>query len=183
MSQTLKPWLRAANPFIPPRGMAEAQRAARVAAVALAVGAVQSLAGLPTLSQKMAQSSALMMQGGAIPAEDQAMVEGVMTAMTPFVTGSVIVMAGVSVILAVVQWRKMTWLIPAFMLAFSVYGLLTGLGGLAMNPELMAAMREANPSYNPAVMGVNWAIQLLIAILFFVALRGGRLLARLKRAF
>lgn len=176
MSQIPKPWLRAANPFIPPRGMAEAQRAARVAAVALAVGAVQSLAGLPTLSQKMAQSSALMMQGGAIPAGDQAMVEGVMTAMTPFVTGSVIVMAGVSVILAVVPWRKMTWVIPALMLAVLAYSMIGMVNGLALLGD------KAGQMYGPLAV-VQWIIMLATGFLYAAALRGGLMLSRLKRSF
>ena len=185
MDWNLKPWLRAANPTTPPRAMIEAQRSARVGAFALAVGALQQVVFLILRPDRGVTEVAIAFQ---MEAQDMPPIEaemaGVVTDWVMIATTVVSVgFAILCLVLAVVQWRKMTWLIPAFMLAFSVYGLLTGLGGLAMNPELMAAMREANPSYNPAVMGVNWAIQLLIAILFFVALRGGRLLARLKRAF
>lgn len=176
MNQKLKLWLRAANPMIPPRGMAEAQRSARVGAAALVIGAVQGLAGLPTLSDKMEQSAALMMQGGAVPAQDQAMFEGVMTAMTPVMIGGVLVLSAVYLVLAVVQWRKMTWLIPALMLAFLAYSLLSMVNGFALLGE------EAGQLYGPLAV-VQWIIMLATGFLYAAAVRGGLMLSRLKRSF
>ena len=176
MNQKLKLWLRAAIPMIPPRGMAEAQRSARVGAAALVIGAVQGLAGLPTLSDKMEQSAALMMQGGAVPAQDQAMFEGVMTAMTPVMIGGVLVLSAVYLVLAVVQWRKMTWLIPALMLAFLAYSLLSMVNGFALLGE------EAGQLYGPLAV-VQWIIMLATGFLYAAAVRGGLMLSRLKRSF
>lgn len=176
MNQKLKLWLRAANPMTPPRGMAEAQRSARVGAAALVIGAVQGLAGLPTMSDKMEQSAALMMQGGAVPASDQAMFEGVMTAMTPVMIGGVLVLSAVYLVLAVVQWRKMTWLIPALMLAFLAYSLLSMVNGFALLGE------EAGQLYGPVAV-VQWIIMLATGFLYAAAVRGGLMLSRLKRSF
>lgn len=185
MNQNLKLWLRAANPMTPPRAMIEAQRSARVGAFALVIGTLQQVVFLVLRPDRGAAevAMALQMEAQDMPPREAEMAGAIADWV---VIATTIVSAGFAVlclVLAVVQWRKMTWLIPAAMLAFTVYGLLAGLGGLAMNPELIAAMQESNPLYNPAVMGVGWAIQLLIAILCFVALRGGRLLTRLKRAF
>ncbi len=176
MNQKLKLWLRAANPMTPPRGMAEAQRSARVGAAALVIGAVQGLAGLPTMSDKMEQSAALMMQGGAVPAQDQAMFEGVMTAMTPVMIGGVLVLSAVYLVLAVVQWRKMTWLIPALMLALLAYSLLSMVNGFALLGE------EAGQLYGPVAV-VQWIIMLATGFLYAAAVRGGLMLSRLKRSF
>ena len=176
MNQKLKLWLRAANPMIPPRGMAEAQRSARVGAAALVIGAVQGLAGLPTMSDKMEQSAALMMQGGAVPAQDQAMFEGVMTAMTPVMIGGVLVLSAVYLVLAVVQWRKMTWLIPALMLALLAYSLISVVNGFALLGE------KAGQLYGPLAV-VQWIIMLATGFLYAAAVRGGLMLSRLKRSF
>ncbi|MGE7197765.1 hypothetical protein [Brevundimonas naejangsanensis] len=176
MNQKLKLWLRAANPMTPPRGMAEAQRSARVGAAALVIGAVQGLAGLPTMSDKMEQSAALMMQEGAVPAHDQAMFEGVMTAMTPVMIGGVLVLSAVYLVLAVVQWRKMTWLIPALMLAFLAYSLLSLVNGFALLGE------EVGQLYGPVAV-MQWIIMLATGFLYAAAVRGGLMLSRLKRSF
>lgn len=176
MNQKLKLWLRAANPMIPPRGMAEAQRSARVGAAALVIGAVQGLAGLPTMSDKMEQSAALMMQGGAVPASDQAMFEGVMIAMTPVMIGGVLVVSAVYLVLAVVQWRKMTWLIPALMLALLAYSLISVVNGFALLGD------KAGQLYGPVAV-VQWIIMLATGFLYAAAVRGGLMLSRLKRSF
>lgn len=176
MNQKLKLWLRAANPMTPPRGMAEAQRSARVGAAALVIGAVQGLAGLPTMSDKMEQSAALMMQGGAVPAQDQAMFEGVMTAMTPVMIGGVLVLSAVYLVLAVVQWRKMTWLIPALMLALLAYSLISVVNGFALLGD------KAGQLYGPVAV-VQWIIMLATGFLYAAAVRGGLMLSRLKRSF
>lgn len=175
MNQNLNLWLRAANPFKPPRGMAEAQRAARTAAIAMGLNAVISLAGLPLVSDAITQSSQMMMQGGSVPASDQAMFEGIMAAMTPIMIGGVIVMAVVYLILAVVQWRRMTWVIPAIMLALLVYGLISVANSFALLGD------KAGQLYG-AFSVFQWIFMLATGFLYAAALRGGLILSRLKRS-
>ncbi|RSB47572.1 MULTISPECIES: hypothetical protein [Brevundimonas] len=117
-----------------------------------------------------------MMQGGAVPAQDQAMFEGVMTAMTPVMIGGVLVLSAVYPVLAVVQWRKMTWLIPALMLALLAYSLLSMVNGFALLGE------EAGQLYGPLAV-VQWIIMLATGFLYAAAVRGGLMLSRLKRSF
>ncbi|AYG93794.1 hypothetical protein D8I30_00325 [Brevundimonas naejangsanensis] len=176
MNRNLKLWLRAANPFTPPRGMAEAQRAARAGAVALAIGAIQSLAILPLMPERMTQSTDLMMQQGAgLAAEDQAFIEAAMAAMTPMMMIGVVVFSILYLVLAVVQWRRMTWVIPAVMLGLLAYSLLSALSGVAMLGE------KAGQFYTPLAV-VQWVVMLATGLVHVAALRGGRMLEQLKRS-
>ena len=169
-------WLRAANPFTPPRGMAEAQRAARTGAAALVISAMQGLVSVPQMSGTMARSMDLMTQGGHIPAESQAVTEAVVVAMAPLMIVSMVAFSALYLVLAVVQWRKMTWVIPAAMLAFSGYGLLSALSAVVMLGPLAAKL------YN-ALTVVQWIIMFATAFVYVAALRGGRMLDQLKRSF
>ncbi len=175
MKHELKLWLRAANPFAPPRGMAEAQRSARVGAVALAVSAVQSVARLPMMSDKLAQSmiEVTKAQGGS--AADQAMMEGFMTVLAPIMMVTTISVAIVFLVLAVLQWRWMTWAFPAIMLALLGYGLLSRVIGLVMMGPVMAQW----------LTPVSFALQiinLLMGLVYVAAYRGGGMLEQLKRS-
>ena len=175
MKHELKLWLRAANPFAPLRGMAEAQRSARVGAVALAVSAVQGMASLPIMSDRLAQSMTALVQAQGGSAADQAMVEGIMTALAPIMMITTIVVAILYLVLAVVQWRKATWVIPAIMLAFLGYGLLSLVIGLVM---MGPAMGQLLP---PVSVGL-WIINLITGVVYVAAFRGGRMLEQLKRS-
>lgn len=175
MKRELKLWLRAANPFAPPRGMAEAQRSARVGAVALVVSTVQGVASLPLISDRLVQSMAVAGQAQGGSAADQAMMEGVMTVLAPFMMITTISVAIVFLVLAVLQWRWMTWAIPAIMLALLGYGLLSRVIGLVMMGPLMAQW----------LTPVSFALQiisLLMGLVYVAAYRGGRMLEQLKRS-
>ena len=95
------------------------------------------------------------------------------------VIATTIVSAGFAVlclVLAVVQWRKMTWLIPALMLALLAYSLLSMVNGFALLGE------EAGPLYGPLAIA-QWIIMLATGFLYAAAVRGGLMLSRLKRSF
>lgn len=175
MNRNLKLWLRAANPFTPPRGMAEAQRAARVGAVALAIGAVQGVAGLPVMSEEMAESTNLATQvrGGATA--DQALVEGMMAAITPIMIAAVVAFSILYLVLAVVQWRRMTWVIPAIMLALLGYTLLSAVSAFVMLGPAMGQLLSV-------MTVVHWGFMLATGLVYVAALRGGRMLEQLKRS-
>lgn len=175
MNQNVKLWLRAANPFTPPRGMAEAQRAARVGAVALGVSAVQGLTAVPLMPGRMAQARDLMVQGTDVPAESQALTEALFMAMAPMMMIGVVAFSILYLVLAVVQWRKMTWVIPAIMLAVLGYSLLSAVGGFVMLGGGMAKMYSG-------VTVVQWIIMVATAFMLVAAFRGGRLLDQLKRS-
>ena len=176
MNQNLKLWLRAANPFTPPRGMAEAQRAARVGAMALVIGAVQGLAAVPLMPGQMARTRDLMLQGTDVPAGSQAFTEALLTAMAPMMVISVVVFSILYLVLAVVQWRKMTWVIPAIMLAFLGYSLLSVFSGFVM-------LGAATAKLYTAVTFVQWAIMIVTAFMYAAAFRGGRMFEKLKRTY
>lgn len=176
MNQNAKLWLRAANPFTPPRGMAEAQRTARVGAVALVIGAVQGLAAVPLMPGQMARTRDLMIQGTEMPAGGQAFTDALLTAMAPMMVIGIAAFSVVYLVLAVVQWRKMTWVIPAVMLAFLGYSLLSALSGFVMLGAMAAKM------YTPVTF-VQWGIMLVTAFANVAAFRGGRMLDQLKRSF
>ena len=176
MNQNVKLWLRAANPFTPPRGMIEAQRAARVGAVALVIGAVQGLASIPFMSGAMDRSMDLMTQGADMPAESQAFSEAMITAMAPMMVIGVVAFSILYLVLAVVQWRKMTWVIPAIMLAFLGYSLLSALSGVVMLGGMVMKLYTV-------VTFIQWIIMLATAFLYVAAFRGGRMLDQLKRSF
>ncbi|MNQ99615.1 hypothetical protein D3C85_1153580 [compost metagenome] len=175
MNQNVKLWLRAANPFMPPRGMVEAQRAARVGAVALGISVVQVLAAVPLMPARMAQVIKMMAQGTDIPAGNQAFTEAIIVAMTPMMMIGALAFSIFYLVLAVVQWRKMTWVIPAVMLAFVGYGLLSALGGFVMLGGGMAKLYSG-------VTVVRWIINLGIIAMYVAAFRGGRAFEKLKRA-
>lgn len=175
MKRELKLWLRAANPFAPPRGMAEAQRSARLGAVALVVSTVQGVASLPLMSDRLVQSMAVAGQAQGGSAADQTMMEGVMTVLAPIMMITTISVAIVFLVLAVVQWRWMTWAIPAIMLAFLGYGLLSRVIGLVMMGPVMAQW------LTPVSVALQ-IISLLMGLVYVAAYRGGRMLEQLKRS-
>ncbi|MNU78864.1 hypothetical protein D3C71_684640 [compost metagenome] len=154
--------------------MVEAQRAARVGAVALGISAVQVLAAVPLMPARMAQVIKMMAQGTDIPAGNQAFTEAIIVAMTPMMMIGALAFSIFYLVLAVVQWRKMTWVIPAVMLTFVGYGLLSALGGFVM----LGGMAKLYSG----VTVVRWIINLGIIAMYVAAFRGGRAFEKLKRA-
>lgn len=175
MNQNLKLWLRAANPFTPPRGMAEAQRSARVGAVALAVSAVQGVASLPMMSDMLTQSMTEVTQAQGGSTADQTMMEGVMTVLTPIMIAMMAALSILYLVLAVVQWRKATWVIPAIMLALLGYSLLNLVGGFLTMGSVISELQSP-------FSVVLWLVQLAMGLVYVAAFRGGRMLDQLKRS-
>lgn len=177
MNQNVKLWLRAANPFTPPRGMAEAQRAARVAVVALAVGIVQLFIGLLYMpkTEALAQMMTAQQKGQVMTAQQVAIQDGIVGMMPMFTLVATLAFSVVYVVLAVVQWRRMTWVIPTIMLAFMAYGFLGGIGALVDIGSLI----EFEFAFSSALM---WLANLATIALYVAAFRGGRMLDQLKRS-
>ncbi len=178
MDWNLKPWLRAANPTTPPRAMIEAQRSARVGAFALAVGALQQVVFLILRPDRGVTEVAIALQ---MEAQDMPPIEaemaGVVTDWVMIATTVVSVgFAILCLVLAVVQWRKMTWLIPALMLALLAYSLVSVVNGFALLGE------NAGQLYGPLAI-VQWIIMLATGFLYAAAVRGGLMLSRLQRSF
>lgn len=177
MNQNVKRWLRAANPFMPPRGMIEAQRAARVGAVALGLGVVHLLVGLLTMpkTEALAQVMAAQQKGQAMTAQQDAIQDAIVGMMPMFMLFVTLAFSALYVVLAVVQWRRMTWVIPTTMLAFMAYGILGGIGALMK----MGSLIEFGFSFSSALM---WLINLALIAMYVAAFRGGRVFEKLKRA-
>lgn len=178
MNQNVKLWLRAANPFTPPRGMIEAQRAARVGTIALGIGVGQLFVGLFTMpkAEALTQMLAVQQQGEAL-SEQQLAIQGAIVGMMPvFTFVAMLVFSVVYVVLAVVQWRRMTWVIPTIMLAFMGYGILSGFGALLKIGSLI----EFEFAFVSALM---WLVNLATIAMYVAAFRGGRVLEKLKRTY
>lgn len=177
MNQNVKLWLRAANPFTPPLAMVEAQRAARVGAVALAIGVVQLVVGLLNMPKAADLTRVLLEKQGQAVTGTQLAIQDAIVGMIPMVTiVSTLVFAVVYVILAVVQWRRMTWVIPGIMLAFMGYGMLSGFGALLQ----FGASIKWEFAYFSALM---WLVNLALIAMYVAAFRGGRMLEKLKRTY
>lgn len=178
MNQNVKLWLRAANPFTPPRGMAEAQRAARTGAVALGIGVVQSIVGLLSMPKTEALTEALAAQqrGQDISEQQLAIQDAMMGIMPMFMLLTMIVFAVIYVVLAVVQWRRVTWVIPTIMLAFMAYSLLGGFGALLR----IGTSIEYEFDFVSALM---WLVNLVTIAMYVAAFRGGRMFEKLKRTY
>ena len=177
MNQNVKLWLRAANPFTPPRGMIEAQRAARVGAVALGMGVLQLLVGLLSMPKAADLTRVLLEKQGQAVTETQLALQEAIVGMMPMATlVFTLVFAVGYVVLAVVQWRRLTWVIPAIMLAFIGYGILSGFGALLQ----FGAVIEWEFAYSSALM---WLVNLVTIALYAAAFRGGRMLEKLKRTY
>lgn len=178
MNQNVKLWLRAANPFTPPRGMAEAQRAARVGAVALGIEALLSAASSirmiadPGYMQELMSKQFEQMQLPAKELEFQmALFEAMRPMMAIFSLGIVVLM----VIVAVVQWRKMTRIIPIIMMVYVGYSIVMTLGVLAFGFFPKGAM--------DGWAMFNWALFAILLLPVIAAYRGATALEKLKRAY
>lgn len=178
MNQNVKLWLHAANPFTSPRGMAEAQRAARVGAVALGIGLVQLFVGLLSMpkTEALAQVLAAQQKGQVMTAQQVAIQDAIVGMLPVFMLVTTLVLAVVYVVLAVVQWRRMTWVIPTIMLAFIAYGLLSGFGALLK----IGSSIEFEFAFVSALM---WLVNLATIAMYVAAFRGGRMFEKLKRTY
>ncbi|GAW40357.1 hypothetical protein SH203_00755 [Brevundimonas sp. SH203] len=170
-------WLRAMNPLALPRGMAEAQRAARSMVFGLAIALVVGL--IPTWWMFTSGWFETAMSGEyarmGLSADQVAMQHEMMKAIWPFaiVSGAVfsIMLYGV---LAAVQWRMMTRAIPIVMLALTAYGLVANMGmrllGTMPTPEL--------PLW---ITLTTWPAAAIAAVIYVASLQGAMMLHRLRR--
>lgn len=174
----LKLWLRAANPWAPIRGMAEAQRAARIGSLNLGLTVILGL-GLQLayyllkidLMEDIMQS-VVFQQDPYLTLMMQEMVE----LMGPIMVFSHVTWALIVVLLAYVQWKYMTWIIPAAMLGYQAYGLVTA---LIMSPIYLLISNGALLT----AIAIGQVVMLPCAILWAAALRGGLQLQKLKRSY
>lgn len=176
MNQNVKLWLRAANPFTPPRGMAEAQRAARMGAVALGLEALSSAASsirmiaYPDYMRNLMSRQFEQMQLSAKELEFQmALFETMRPMMALFSVGFVVLMAFVTV----VQWRKMTSIIPVIMLIYFGYSIVATVGVFSVGLFPRGAL--------DGWAMFNWALYAILLLPVIAAYRGATALERLKR--
>jgi hypothetical protein len=170
-----KPWLQAAHPLQPPRGMLEAQRAARLGAVALMAHAAAGVVligwmGLnPQAALAFATPELERMAGGAVALELVMPVAAVFAAIfTLLVYG----------LIAALQWSKMTRFIPMAVLILTGWGALINVAAI-----LTGGMAQVEPSPQPAwLVLVDWVGTVILVVLSGAALKGAVHLRRLKTA-
>ncbi|PLR22352.1 hypothetical protein SGCZBJ_18610 [Caulobacter zeae] len=169
------------NPFAKLPDEETAARAARAGAVGAWLTAVGSVIGaamiffrFDTYLAKM-REAALADSAGRDPAVTQAVLATMGPTMAWATIGFTIAIGLVYVWLGVVQWRRLTRMIPLMMLLFAAYGLLTTALGLAGGKAVMGL-----------VVPLQIAFSLLlstVALLCFIAgTRGGFRLQALRKA-
>ncbi len=172
-SLDLKPWLRAAHPFRAPAGMLEAQRAARMGAVALLAHMVAGLALIgwmganPQLAMAMTTPELERMAGGAVALEIAMPVAAILAGVfTVLVYG----------LIAWVQWSRMTRFIPMVALVLTGWGAFMNVAAI-----LTGGMAEIQPAPLPVwLVIVDWLATVALVVLSGAALRGAVYLGRLK---
>lgn len=175
-------WLRAMNPFMKPRGMAEAQWAAQSFVF---VVVFSFLGGLP-VSIWMALDPSwfedLLRQqyeAQGLPPADIEMATALFGYIMPAsMIFGVLVWAAVLSVLAWVQWRKMTRVIPGLWLGYTAYSLLMG---LAFRISGYSPSGWQMPDYPMGVLVISWAGTALAVVVAISSLRGAMMLHRLRR--
>jgi hypothetical protein len=178
--KTIDLWLRAMNPLMLPRGMAEAQRSARVTTFALLASSIASLISSAMMALHpewmatiMANQYALMDVGmeGQGMAEQQAFMSSIMP---PLMLVGVMVSVVLYFVLAWVQWKHMTRAIPVILLVLFAYAAITGAAALGMGQYYGLGADFA------LVIGGTWAVQVVCAVLYVASVRGAFILHRLR---
>lgn len=175
----LKLWLRAANPFNAPRAMAEAQRAARVAAFALLASGFVSLVFSALmiihpewLTTILANQYTRMGFAGEGLETMMSMMSAILPmAMVSGIVGSVVIYG----VLAWVQWKYATRAIPVVILLMTAYGAVMGCVGL-----MTGQYHGLDASYG-IMAAFSWIVQTACAVLYVASLRGAFVLHRLKQ--
>ena len=174
-SLDLKPWLTAAHPFRQPRGMLEAQRAARLGAMALLAHMIGGIALIgwmganPALAMTMATPELEQMAGGAVALEVAMPIAAVLASLfTMLVYG----------LIAWVQWSRMTRFIPMAALVLTGWGAFMNVATI-----LTGGMAQSQAGPLPAWLVVtDWIATAALVVLSGAALRGAAYLARLRTA-
>lgn len=175
--KTIDLWLRAMNPLVLPRGMAEAQRSARSMVIGLGIALVVGL--IPTWWMfssgwfETAMSSEYARMG--LSADQVAMQREFMKVLWPyFIASGAIFSVVLYGVLAVVQWRVMTRAIPIIMLAMIAYSLVANLG-----MRLLGTM--PTPDLPLWITLTTWPAMIVSGVIYVASLQGAMLLHRLKR--
>ncbi len=175
----MRKWLRAVNPLMHPRGMAEAQWAAQSMVFAFTISFLGGLPGSIWLVSTPGWFVDVMVsQQGAdgLSAEEFASMTAFFEAIMPiaFIV-SILMTAIVYAVLSWVQWRQMTRWVPVVWLAFAAYG------------WTMMLVRWATGSAEVIQIGPGWmsslslACSIMATIIAVASLRGAIMLHRLKR--
>lgn len=175
-NKTIELWLRAMNPLMLPRGMAEAQRSARSMVIGLGIALIVGL--MPTWWLftsgwfETAMSSEYARMG--LSADQVAMQREFMKVIWPFAIASGAIFSVLLYgVLAVVQWRVMTRAIPIIMLALVAYSLVANLG-----MRLLGTM--PTPDLPLWIILTTWPAAAVSAVIYVASLQGAMLLHRLR---
>lgn len=175
-------WLRAMNPLMKPRGMAEAQWAAQSFAFALVISFCVSIPGSIWLASNPTWMGDLLRQqyeAQGLPAEEVEMATALLGYIMPVsMMVGIIFMGALMGVLAWVQWRKMTRAIPAIWLAYTAYGVVMSIAGQALGYSPVGVVPPLFPTWITAVSSLGTAVVILVGI---ASLRGAIMLHRLRR--
>lgn len=175
----MRKWLRAMNPLMKPRGMAEAQWAAQSMVFAIVISFLGGVPGSIWLVLTPGWFTDVMVaQQGA-----DGLSAGEFASMTQFFEAfmpiaflvSFLVTLMVYSVLAWVQWRQMTRWIPVVWLAFAAYGWAMMLVRWATGP---AQVIQIGP---PWMSNLSLACSVAATIIAVASLRGAIMLHRLRR--
>jgi hypothetical protein len=173
---TIDLWLRAMNPLVLPRGMAEAQRSARSMVIGLGIALIVGL--IPTWWMftsgwfETAMSAEYARIG--LSAADVAAQREFMKIIWPVAIGVGAVFTVLFYgVLAVVQWRMMTRAVPIIMLALIAYSLVANLG-----MRLIGTM--PTPDLPLWITLTTWPAMIVSGVIYAASLQGAMLLHRLR---
>lgn len=169
-------WLRAINPFAEPRGMAEAQRAARALWVGLLVSGVPGVFATVWMidSDYLSDLIAAQNRVAGLDAEAVAMQQAMMDTIMPFAFGAGIVFTVVLYgVLGWAQWRYMTRAIPIVLLALAAYAAIS-------NVVIRVAPAYAVPEMPLGLTLATWAAFAVSTGMYVASLKGAAFLHRLK---
>lgn len=169
------------NPFAKLPDEETATRAARAGAVGAWLTGVGSVVGaaliffrFDTYLAKM-REAALAGSAGQDPAVTQAMLATMGPTMAWVTIGFTLLISLVYVWLGLVQWRRLTRMIPLLMLLFAAYGLLTTALGFASGKAAMGLVP-------PLQMAFSLLLSTIALLCFIAGVRGGYRLHALRKA-
>lgn len=178
MNTVIDRWLRAANPFSAHRGMAEAQRAARVGAIGILLSLIVGSGAMVWMIMEPDRFNAALIveyQRMGLTAEQLAMQQAVIDPLLPMLLWFGLV---VSVLLygalAWAQWRYMTRAIPLILLALAAYGVL-------MNVVMLVTGTTPPFGMAPPIQATGWVAEGITALLYVASLRGAVALHKLRQ--
>lgn len=169
-------WLRAVNPFVEPRGMAEAQRAARALWVGLLVSGVPGVFATYWMmtSDYLTETISAQNRVAGLDAEALAMQELMMDAIMPFAFGAGMVFTVVLyAVLGWAQWRYMTRAIPVVMLVLAAYAAIS-------NVVVQLVPAYATPDMPLGLTLTTWAAFAVSTGVYVASLKGAAFLHRLQ---